>query len=46
MAKKIINSNYSFDASKKKVTVPGYAKIEDLLLITDVTNNKIIYNFG
>ena len=46
MTKKIINSNYSFDASTKKITIPGHAKIEDFMLITDVTNNKIIYNFA
>lgn len=46
MAKKLINANYTFDASAKKVTIPGYVKGEDLLLITDVTNNKILYNFA
>lgn len=46
MTKKIINSNYKFDASAGKVTIHGFAKVEDLLIITDVTNNKIIYNFA
>src|SRR6056300_1092575 len=46
MAKKIINSYYTFDATNDKVVIPGFVKPEELLLITDTTNNQIIYNFA
>lgn len=45
--KKLI-SNYSFDASEKKITFSDYAAVdlESLLLVTNVTTNQIIYNFA
>ena len=45
--KKLI-SNYSFNAATKQVTLADYTTIdlESLLLITNVTNNTIIYNFA
>jgi len=47
MARKSIKSNYYlFDASEKQVVIPGGIQREQLILITNVTNNKIIYNFS
>lgn len=45
--KKLI-SGYTFDASEKKVTFTGYTVINlaSVLLITNVTDNIIIYNFA
>jgi hypothetical protein len=45
--KKLIQ-NYSFDASSKTVTLNDYTlvNLEGLLLITNVTDNQIIYNFA
>lgn len=45
--KKII-SNYSFNAADKKITFSDYSTIslENILLITNVTDNQIIYNFA
>lgn len=45
--KKII-SNYSFNAADKKITFSDYSAIslENILLITNVTRNQIIYNFA
>jgi hypothetical protein len=45
--KKII-SNYSFNATDKKITFSDYSSIslENILLITNVTRNQIIYNFA
>jgi len=45
--KKLI-SNYTFDASQKKIFFDDYQSIdlESLLLITNVTDNIIIYNFA
>ena len=47
MARKSIKSNYYlFDASEKEVVIPGGIQREQLVLITNVTDNKIIYNFS
>lgn len=50
MNKIILNKGeYTFDASTKKVSVLEHKEIfkkEYLLLITNVTTNDIIYNFG
>lgn len=47
MAKrKLFIGNYTFDVSSKKITIPNNVAAERLLLITDVTINKIIYNFA
>jgi len=47
MARKTIQSNYYlFDASTREVIIPGGVQRENLILITNVTDNKIIYNFS
>ena len=47
MARKSIKSNYYlFDASAREVVIPGGIQREQLTLITNVTDNKIIYNFS
>jgi hypothetical protein len=48
MARKIIlDTNYTFSPSTKTVTVTNrYIQQERLLLITNVTKNKVIYNFS
>ena len=47
MARKTILSNYYlFDASEREVVIPGGVQKEALVLITNVTDNKIIYNFS
>ena len=45
---KILVQNYSFDASAKQVTFTDYNPIviERVLLITNITDNVIIYNFA
>lgn len=45
--KKLV-SNYSFNAAAKQITLSDYTSInlESLLLITNVTDNIIIYNFA
>jgi len=37
---------YTFTPAAKLITVPGYIAQQRLLLITDVTNNTVIYNFS
>ena len=41
-------TNYTFDKTAKTITFNDYTNIrlDSVLLITDVTNNKIIYNFA
>ena len=47
MARKSIRSNYYiFDASARQVVIPGGVQREQLILITNVTDNKVIYNFS
>lgn len=47
MARKSIQSNYYlFDASAREVVIPGGIQREQLILITNVTSNKVIYNFS
>ncbi|CAF34238.1 virion structural protein [Synechococcus phage S-PM2] len=47
MARKSIRSNYYiFDASAREVILPGGIQREQLVLITNVTDNKVIYNFS
>ena len=47
MARKSIKSNYYlFDASAREVIIPGGVQREQLILITNVTDNKVIYNFS
>lgn len=45
--KKLV-SNYNFNAASKQITLLDYTSVdlESLLLITNVTNNTIIYNFA
>jgi len=45
--KKLV-SNYSFNAATKQITLSDYTSVdlESLLLITNVANNTIIYNFA
>ena len=45
--KKLI-TNYSFNAATRKITLPEYSSIslDGVLLITNVTDNVIIYNFA
>ena len=43
------NNEYSFDPANKQVSILEYKSYmtgENLLLITNTTDNKIIYNFG
>ena len=47
MARKSIKSNYYlFDASAREVVIPGGIQREQLILITNVTDNTVIYNFS
>ena len=47
MARKtILNNYYLFDASAREVIIPGGIPKEKLVLITNVTSNKVIYNFS
>ena len=47
MARKSIKSNYYlFDASEREVIIPGGVQREQLILITNVNDNKVIYNFS
>lgn len=45
---KTLVQNYTFSASAKQVTLTDYASVnlESLLLVTNVTDNIIIYNFA
>lgn len=45
--KKLIKS-YQFNAATREITLTGYSDIdlEDILIITNVTTNDIIYNFA
>ena len=47
MARKTIQSNYYlFDASAREVIIPGGIQRENLILITNVKDNKVVYNFS
>jgi len=47
MARKSIQTNYYlFDASAREVVIPGGIQREQLILITNVTDNTVIYNFS
>jgi len=46
MAKKLFVGNYRFDASEQVVYVQGNVQPEKFLLITNITDNTIIYNFA
>lgn len=46
MAKKIIDVGYTFTPATKTIVVNRAIKQENLLLITNVTTNTVIYNFS
>ena len=47
MARKIMKETwYTFDPATRTVTFPHYVPHEHLILITDITANKVIYNFS
>jgi len=46
MAKKLLQSYYEFNASAKTVVIPKFVKHEEVLIITNVTLNTIVYNFA
>lgn len=47
MAKRVILESYSFTASSKTITITGKAiRKEQLILITNVTTNVVVYNFA
>ena len=46
MAKAIKNHGYTLDVTANTLVLPGFYKLEDLFLITNVTTNAIIYNFA
>jgi hypothetical protein len=46
MAKKLIYTDYELDSVNNTLTLPGNIRPQRLLLVTDVTNNVIIYNFA
>jgi hypothetical protein len=44
--KSILNNYYIFDPANRRVVIPGGITREKLVLITNVTDNKVIYNFS
>ena len=44
--KSILNTYYIFDPAAKQVVIPGGIPREKLILITNVTDNTVIYNFS
>lgn len=44
--KSILNNYYIFNAAARQVVIPGGITREKLVLITNVTDNKVIYNFS
>ncbi len=48
MARKVLieGYGYSFDKANRKVTIQKFIPEERLILITNVTKNKVIYNFS
>jgi hypothetical protein len=47
MARKIIlDTAYTFNAATRTITLPVYVPRERLILITNVTANKVVYNFS
>jgi hypothetical protein len=44
--KSILNNYYIFDPANRVVVIPGGITREKLVLITNVTDNKVIYNFS
>ena len=46
MAKKVINSYYTIDASANTLTLPYYVKKEEIYLVTDIDTGTILVNFS
>ena len=46
MAKKLMLGNYEFDPAEKLVKIKGNIAPEKVLLITNITDNQLIYNFA
>ena len=47
MARKIMKETwYTFNPATKTITFPRYVPQEHLILITDITANKVLYNFS
>jgi hypothetical protein len=46
MAKYVISLPYTFNPSTQKITIGGSIRREDLVLITNVTTNTVLYNFA
>ena len=46
MAKKVLDTTYTFNAATRTVTIPRYIPLEKLLLITNVTRGIVVYNFS
>ena len=46
MAKKVLETTYTFNAATRTVSIPRYIPLEKLLLITNVTRGIVIYNFS
>lgn len=46
MSKKLIYTGYELDTVNNTIKLPGNIRPQRLLLMTDVTNNTIIYNFA
>jgi hypothetical protein len=44
--KSILNNYYIFEPTTRRVIIPGGISREKLVLITNVTDNKVIYNFS
>lgn len=43
---KTLLKDYTFDPIAKTITIPNPIELEELLLITNVSSNQIIYNFA
>jgi len=46
MAKKLVQSYYTYTASTNVLVVDQFVKLEELLVITNLTRNQIVYNFA
>lgn len=46
MAKKLLQAYYEYDSASGTLTVPKFVKHEELLIVTNVTLNTIVYNFA
>jgi len=46
MAKKLVQSYYTYTASTNVLVVDQFVKLEELLVITNLTRGQIVYNFA